>query len=434
MERIADFRTVFAQVVVARGGCPHNQRVLRAFATVPRHAFLGAGPWVISEDGTRTVSGDPATVYQDIGIGLAPGIPTGLPSLHASLLDAAAVQPGQRVMHVGAGTGYFTAILAELVGPSGQVRGFEIDEALAARARAHLSAWPWATVEARSGVVTPDPPVDVVYVNAGVQQLPRAWLDALAPGGRLVVPLVATSGQGAVLVIRREPTGFSARCVRRAGFVPCIGTQDEAASARIEELMRPGVCETVRSLALGSPGAGAGSGWQVGEDAWLSTAVVAARPRTHEEIYAGHAEEYDALVRAEDADGALIPALEAIHPLAGAAVLEVGVGTGRIARAIVRRVGRLVAVDRAPAMLAVARRHLSGLDEAAPWELHEADARALPVAAGWADVAIAGWVFGHFRSWMADDWQAQVAQALDEMRRALRPGGALIVIETLGTG
>jgi ubiquinone/menaquinone biosynthesis C-methylase UbiE len=157
-------------------------------------------------------------------------------------------------------------------------------------------------------------------------------------------------------------------------------------------------------------------------------------PMEFEEIYASHAEEYDALVEAEDRDGNLIPAIEAIHPLAGATVLEVGVGTGRIARAMVGRVGRLVAVDRAPAMLAVARRHLSGVERAAPWELHEADARDLPVGDGWADVALAGWVFGHFREWMPDDWQAQVGRALAEMRRTLRPGGALIVIETLGTG
>ena len=153
-----------------------------------------------------------------------------------------------------------------------------------------------------------------------------------------------------------------------------------------------------------------------------------------EEIYASHAEQYDALVDAEDRDGNLIPTIETIHPLAGASVLEVGVGTGRIARAIVRRVGRLIAVDRAAAMLDVARRRLAAIEGAAPWELHEADARALPVGDGWADIAIAGWVFGHFREWMPDDWQAQVSRALGEMRRALRSGGTLIVIETLGTG
>jgi ubiquinone/menaquinone biosynthesis C-methylase UbiE len=148
----------------------------------------------------------------------------------------------------------------------------------------------------------------------------------------------------------------------------------------------------------------------------------------HETIYARAAEGYDELVRAEDCDGQLIPALDAVCPLDGAAVLEVGAGTGRITRALAGRARRLVAIDRAAAMLAVARRHLP----AAAW--CRADARALPVAPGWADVAVAGWVFGHFRSWMADGWRHEVGRALDEMRRALRPGGALIIVETLGTG
>jgi ubiquinone/menaquinone biosynthesis C-methylase UbiE len=153
-----------------------------------------------------------------------------------------------------------------------------------------------------------------------------------------------------------------------------------------------------------------------------------------EEIYAGHAAEYDALVTAEDCEGNLVPALEAICPLRGAYVLEVGVGTGRIARAIIDRVGRLVGIDRAPAMLAVARQHLERVAGATPWELHGGDARTLAVASGSFDVAIAGWVFGHLRFWMPNDWRAQIELALNEMRRALRPGGTLVVIETLGTG
>ena len=59
-------------------------------------------------------------------------------------------------MQVGAGTGYFTAVLAELVGPSGRVCAFEIDEDLAATARTLLAEWPWVSVEARSGVLRPD--------------------------------------------------------------------------------------------------------------------------------------------------------------------------------------------------------------------------------------------------------------------------------------
>jgi ubiquinone/menaquinone biosynthesis C-methylase UbiE len=154
----------------------------------------------------------------------------------------------------------------------------------------------------------------------------------------------------------------------------------------------------------------------------------------HAGIYQQHAEEYDELIRAEDCDGQLIPALEKIRPLAGAKVLEVGVGTGRIARAIAERVAHLVGVDRAAAMLEVARQRLTALGHDGKWELHCADARELPVGSAWADVAVAGWVFGHFREWMPEGWRDEVGRALTEMRRALVPGGALIVIETLGSG
>ncbi len=245
MDRLADFRAVFAEMVVARAGCPTSEPLRRAFARVPRHDFLGPGPWIVLEDGTRTASADPALVYQDVGIGLAPGIPNGLPSLHASLLHAAHPEPGERVMHVGAGTGYYTAILAELVGPSGHVIGYEIDEALAARAREQLSPWPWITIEARSGAVAPERPVDLVYVNAGVQQLPRAWLDGLSARGRMVVPLAARGGHGAVFLVERSG---AARCVCRAQFVPCIGTEDERAAAALEEALRTGALDSFRSL------------------------------------------------------------------------------------------------------------------------------------------------------------------------------------------
>src|ERR1041384_5060434 len=100
MDRLADFRTAFAQMVVARGGCPGNDAVLRAFQTVPRHDFVGPGPWVVREDGTTTPSADPALVYQDINMGLTATTPTGVPSLHAGFLDALGIAPGLRIMQV----------------------------------------------------------------------------------------------------------------------------------------------------------------------------------------------------------------------------------------------------------------------------------------------------------------------------------------------
>ena len=152
-----------------------------------------------------------------------------------------------------------------------------------------------------------------------------------------------------------------------------------------------------------------------------------------ETIYRERAADYDRLVSAEDCDGNLLPAIERVIPLAGARVVEVGAGTGRITRLLVSRGSRVEGFDRSEAMLAVARRRVAEVSGSG-WDLRCADARDLPVTSGSADLAIAGWVFGHLRSWDADEWRQAIGRGLDEMTRAVRPGGALIVLETLGTG
>src|SRR5262245_53308908 len=152
----------------------------------------------------------------------------------------------------------------------------------------------------------------------------------------------------------------------------------------------------------------------------------------YERFYRESALEYDRLVAAEDCDGSLIAALAARIPLAGAHILEVGAGTGRVLRLLARAGARVAGFDRAPAMLAVARAHVGREQLDAAVAL--ADAGALPVRGGWADAAVAGWVFGHLRSWLPDGWRDAVARALGEMRRACRPGAPCVVVETLGTG
>jgi ubiquinone/menaquinone biosynthesis C-methylase UbiE len=118
----------------------------------------------------------------------------------------------------------------------------------------------------------------------------------------------------------------------------------------------------------------------------------------------------------------------------GARALDVGCGTGRVARTLLELGAReVVGIDRARAMLDVAARSLGERVR-----LIEGDARAIDLDAiggeGSFDLATAGWCFGHFRKWMPEGWQDDVGRALDGMERAVAPGGALVVIETLGTG
>lgn len=150
------------------------------------------------------------------------------------------------------------------------------------------------------------------------------------------------------------------------------------------------------------------------------------------EVYRGEAEAYDALVAAEDCEGRLLPAIEGVVPLAGRAALDVGAGTGRVSRLVAPHCARLVATEIEPHMLRVARRRLGEMG-ATHTACVNADARALPFAAATFDVVTAGWVFGHFTFWTAGAWRAHATRAIGEMRRVARPGGTLIVFETMGT-
>lgn len=154
----------------------------------------------------------------------------------------------------------------------------------------------------------------------------------------------------------------------------------------------------------------------------------------YERIYEESAEAYDALVRAEDCEGDLRARLrEVAGDLAGRDVLEVGFGTGRVTRWLLESGARVRGVERAPAMVDLARARLAaeGHDVSG---LAVGDAYGASFGASWAAVAVAGWVFGHAVTWHPDDWPARVRGALDAMREAVLPGGAVVVIETLGTG
>lgn len=154
---------------------------------------------------------------------------------------------------------------------------------------------------------------------------------------------------------------------------------------------------------------------------------------TFADIYALHADAYHALIEREDYRGHLLPALARIAPLEGARVVEFGAGTGRLTRLLAPLAQRIRAYDASAPMLRVAAAQLR-VSGVANWELGVADNKRLPVEAGAADIALAGWTFGHALDWFADAWRDEVGASVDEMARVLRPGGTAIIIETMTTG
>src|ERR1041384_5389649 len=136
----AAVRRAYAKQVLSAAGVA-DERVEDAFAAVRREAFLGPGPWPIFRfwgpvNYAMSPSADPVYLYTDDLVGILPDrhVNNGQPSLHAHLIAAAAPAPGEHAVHVGAGGGYYSAILAELVGSAGLVTAIELDAGLAARA------------------------------------------------------------------------------------------------------------------------------------------------------------------------------------------------------------------------------------------------------------------------------------------------------------
>jgi len=151
------------------------------------------------------------------------------------------------------------------------------------------------------------------------------------------------------------------------------------------------------------------------------------------EIYAKHADQYDALVLREDYQGNILKALQNIRPLSSLDVVEFGAGTGRLTLMLAPLVRSIRAFDASQHMLdvTIAKLQKSGLSN---WRAEVADNRALPVEESTADLSIEGWSFGHFTGWHPDTWRDEIGKAVNEMKRVLRPGGTVVILETLSTG
>jgi protein-L-isoaspartate(D-aspartate) O-methyltransferase len=283
---VATKRAAYAAAITA-GLKSAPEGLEQAFATVPREAFLGPPPWrrATLRGVDQAPEDDPLSVYENVLFELDGrlGVNNGEPRLWATAFDAVAIKRGEVVLHVGAGTGYYTALMSHLVGRSGRVIGAEIEPHLAKQAQINLRPWRQAQVFAASGLDLETPQLDLVVASAGASTVPARWLERLKEGGRLLMPLTAEGdwprpdggtwrgGWGGMLVVQRQGARYAARFTQRVGFYPCIGARDPAAEkallAAFTDENRS--LDEVRSLRLSSQPDQ--SCWVAGTGWWLSS-------------------------------------------------------------------------------------------------------------------------------------------------------------------
>jgi protein-L-isoaspartate(D-aspartate) O-methyltransferase len=287
-DRLSELRRAYAEEVARLASVTHAP-VIAAFAAVPRERFLGPGPWRTGM-GTdaMTPDDDPAHIYKNVLVSLDADkrLNNGEPTYWAFAFNAVRPAPGERAIHVGVGTGYYSALIAEQVGPQGSVTAIEYEPDLAAKAKANLADRPNVEVLAGDGMALAQGEADVIVASCGVDQVPVGWVRLLRDGGRLFVPLTATlpqwsgGGGGANLVITRRGDAYEAGWAGNVAIYNCMSGRTDAASERLRAAFDfpsdPAGRAAWRTPSIASlrlDDAPDETAWLTGDGWWLSTAA-----------------------------------------------------------------------------------------------------------------------------------------------------------------
>jgi protein-L-isoaspartate(D-aspartate) O-methyltransferase len=196
--------------IAARG--VRDVRVLAAMRDVPRENFVAEG-----------FEGE---AFRDAPLPIAEGQTISQPFIVALMAEAALIEPGDRVLEVGAGSGYAAAVLGRL---AARVTAVERRASLARLARERLGRLGYDNVEVVEGDGTlgwPEAaPFDAIVVSAGGPRVPEALMEQLALGGRLVIPVEARWGTQDLRRLIRRSDGFEEESLGPVRFVPLIGAQ-----------------------------------------------------------------------------------------------------------------------------------------------------------------------------------------------------------------
>ena len=153
----------------------------------------------------------------------------------------------------------------------------------------------------------------------------------------------------------------------------------------------------------------------------------------HKLVYQQEADCYQRLVAREDYQGNLLPAIQKIIQFEGLDVVDLGSGTGRLARLFLPTARNVYAFDTSVPMLGVAVDLFEKISRDR-WLAAGADHRAIPLPRESADLIFSGWSFCYLVVWEGPQWESALVRGLKELKRVLRKEGMVILIETMGTG